>query len=589
MDNQKFGKLKKISGSRNLLWVVCIFCLLIAFYVVSSGVFPTKNPLIGHDASYHYLRMEALADRLRSGEIVSGGIDYLFYDGLGYASSLAYPDVFLYIPAVLRLMGVGIGTSMAVFLIFCNACCMFSMFYCIYRMSENPVAATIATVIFTTSFYRIDNLYTRFALGEVQAFIFWPIIIYGLYDLIFRDFKKPYIIGFGFVGMLLTHTLSTALAVVVCVVVVLIFAKRLLKEPKKIIRLVITALCVLVVTSFYWIPLLELMNSCELTVSHPISKASDNSVKFFGIFRDTSIGYDVAGLGILIFALCITRVFIQVKALSNEDTGKKNKVCEKNLVLFADACLFTGLLFAFLSTKSAPWGILAHVFDFIQFAWRMFAVVTVMLSVAVAVYLYIILKNIKSSEVATIIFTLMMVININVHIETIGIRHAEVYNDDYYTSDVNRTYNIGYGEWLPWSAKNITDKVKENAHRVVLNDGTEAKYQKEDTYLAFIVDDKTYEYADVPYIWYKGYVAYDEGGNEYRTSMSDMGFVRVEFDGVKPEGNIYVEYQLTTLQIVSYTVSIVSVVALIGFGIFTKMRSSKKSKEDNSEQVKEGA
>lgn len=68
-----------------------------------------------HDVGYHLLRTEALKQRIEDMNFFNGGIDYLFYNGAGYASSLAYPDLLLYIPALLRTAGVGIGLSMSIF------------------------------------------------------------------------------------------------------------------------------------------------------------------------------------------------------------------------------------------------------------------------------------------------------------------------------------------------------------------------------------------------------------------------------------------------------------------------------------------
>ncbi len=580
---------KSFKVQNRTIWIYCLLSLLFVFIMESENLFPLDCPLLGHDAQYHYLRVDALAERIKSGNIFSGGVDYLFLDGLGYASSLAYPDVLLYIPALMRVAGCGIGESMAIFLMICNALCLLSSFWCMYRISKSPVCAAVAAVVFSTSFYRIDNMYTRFALGEVQAFIFWPLIIYGLYDFIFEDFKKPYVLGLGIVGMFFTHTISTALAVILCVLICLIFIKRIIKSPKKILKLAVTAVCVLAVTSFYWMPLLELMGSCELTVKYPINKASNFTVEFMTLFKDTSIGYGNAGLGILLFAVCGIRVF--VKPQGKKDEISQDILRKRELLKFADVCLILAFVFLFLTAKTPAWKLLAPLLDFMQFSWRMFAVVTLLISIAVAVYAYLLATTFRISVFLPLVASVVFVLNVAIHMQTVGAGgHAAPYNDDYYTGNPEATYYIGYGEWLPWSAKNSIDTLKQNTRKVTSNDGTELKYEKKSDYLVF-TPDKTYEYAVVPYIWYKGYVAYDEGGNEYKTSISDIGLVKVELDGREPEGDIRVEYRFTTWRTVSVAISSVSAVFILAYFVAAGVRKNKKGKdspkEDSTEEIKE--
>ena len=49
---------------------------------------PLDQPIFGHDVGYHLLRTEALKQRIEDMNFFNGGIDYLFYNGAGYASSL---------------------------------------------------------------------------------------------------------------------------------------------------------------------------------------------------------------------------------------------------------------------------------------------------------------------------------------------------------------------------------------------------------------------------------------------------------------------------------------------------------------------
>lgn len=554
--------------------VFCFLCFAAVTLLQIKFMMPLDKPLYGHDMGYHLLRTEALKQRIEDMNFFNGGIDYLFYNGAGYASSLAYPDMLLYIPALLRIAGVGIGLSMSIFLIICSILSYISMFICVRKISGSPVCGTIAAVISSLSQYRLDNMFTRFALGEIQAYIFWPIIIYGLYDLIFEDFKKPYVLGIGIAGMLLTHTVSTALALGLCVIYVLLFIKRLIKCPKKFIKLGITALIVVAITSFYWIPLLEFMASCDLTVAHPRNAASQFVGSFINLFKDIQLMYSDSGMGIVIFMLCIPRIALCkkspiYKSLKISDTDKKRP----KLLAAADSFMIIGFLLCIAATDIAPWKILAPILDFLQYPYRLFALATALIAIAAAIFIYCLTKFTHSQKTGMVIVTIATVIYSCIHIQTIAPFHLDKLPDNHFDYSEN-TFDISYGEWLPWATQINIDYAKTMTDKLVLNNGQGISFGRYNGYLEFILPEEGADYADVPFIWYKGYTAVDETGKELEISMSDIGFVRV--DTSNAHGKIKVQYKITPLKIISYFITLAAIIVLVIMIIRNIIRRKKK-------------
>lgn len=249
MQNLRRNARSMAFGSPYAEGLLCFLCFAVVIYALFRLHQPIQEIIAGHDSAYHYLRIDATAENLRNGTLFSG-VDYLFLNGAGYASSAAYPDFFLLIPACLRLLGVGIGTTMSVYLLLCDCATYLTMFLCGRACTKSAVGGTIAAVAYTLCQYRMDNIFIRLALGEVQALIFWPLILCGLYDLIFEDFRKPYVLGIGFVGMLLSHVISTVFAFALSVLLAVLFFYRLLRQPKKLLKLLLTAVAVLAVTAF---------------------------------------------------------------------------------------------------------------------------------------------------------------------------------------------------------------------------------------------------------------------------------------------------------------------------------------------------
>lgn len=544
-------------------WLVCIIIFVFVMFFQTKPLYPFGNLILGHDFQYHYLRTEALAYKIREGELFTGGIDYLFNNGAGYASSAAYPELMLFIPAVLRVLGVGIGNSMSIYMIICAMLTYFTMFLCVKKISGSPVCASFASAMFMLTYYRMDNIYTRFALGEIQSFIFWPLIIYGIYDLINDDFKRPYILSAGYIGMLMTHTISTVIAVAVNVILVLVYIPKIIKTPKKLLKLIITAAITIALTSFYWIPLLELLTSCELTLSHPYALSENFQIPFYTLFRDIVID----GLGIMIFIFQLPRLMLF--------KGSKIRIAAENenekyhiILRFADICLIISLVLCFCVTDKAPWSVLKYILNFMQFPWRLYGAVTVMMSLSAAIYIFSLLKYADFHETGMIIVSIIVCLNIAVHADSAGYPKFYDVDSDYYSYPEN-TYTMGYGEWLPWTAKcALSDHQEEFENRtmnIYTDSGSMISGLKGDGYVSFDIPAEGSSYIDVPFIWYKGYKAKDSSGNELPVTMSDFGFVRV--DTLSASGNVEVEYKISAAAILSYIVSAFSAAGVILLGI----------------------
>lgn len=550
---------------------VKLFCML-CFALVNIYLILQMRPLdqlfFGDDAPYHYLRVEALKYNMENHNLFSG-VDYLFFGGAGYASSTGYPDILLYIPAFLRTLGVGIGTSMSILIILCNILSYLIMFMCMKKMSNSAVCGTIAAIFYTLASYRLDNIFIRFALGEMQACIFWPLILYGLYNFIFEDFKKPYIIGIGFVGMLLSHTISTAIALGFCVILGLIFIGRILETPRKFITLGITICAVLAVAAFYWIPLLEMINSCELNLLHSNVHSADCTITLFNLFRDLSIR-ESPSMGIPIFLMCLPRILLTRNSPIYKTLSPDTKLSKRpNILVAADAFLVVGVISALIATDKAPWKILTHILDFMRLPWRLFALSTLLLIAGGTICIYYLIRFTNAKKIGMTAVMIVSVLCASVHLDTLNPPRT-YYPDDYYTFSADRTCIVCAGEWLPYAICGKGD-ILELTSKLVLSDGTEVPFERDNGTLTFnIQNNDSIAYAQVPFVWYKGYSATDENGNELETSISDNGLVEVNLQGAS--GEITVKHKATTIRIISYCISIATIILLLALLFIRKKK-----------------
>lgn len=543
--------------------ILCVLCFIAANVCFVIFLFPSNSPIGGHDSAYHYLRVEALKHNIETRDLFSG-VDYLYFGGGGYAG-FAYPDFFLYIPALLRVLGMGVGNSMTVFLTLCSAFSYCFMFIFLRDVSGSRVCGTMGAVLYLLSTYRIDNIIVRFALGEFLAYVFWPLILYGLYDFIFGEFKKPYILGVGFAGMLLSHSISTALALGLCVLVSIIFIGRIFKARGKLRRLFITAGCTVAVTAYYWLPLLELLFSCEMSVEETAYHTLDYVIPFTGLFKE-EMHNGIAGMGFPVFLLCVPRVFLLrgspvSKRYLRDESGKRN-----NILVAADTFMIIGIILALMSTTVFPWKILSKFLDFIQFPWRFFAPSSILLIIAGTIYIYYIAKYTRTAKAAMVVVTAAAILIAGVHTAISGVYHYDPYEEDYYSNTEN-TFSVENGEWLPRAAQGDGKEIlRALGDNVILSSNNIIPCERYNGTLTFdLGDNEGVEFAVLPYIWYKGYEARDENGNALEIKMSDTGLVQVDLHGA--DGIITVQHKPTALKIAGYIISAVSIAAITALSI----------------------
>ena len=187
--------------------------------------------VIGHDENFHLVRIEGLAEALSSGQFPVR-MQSLWMDGFGYPVSVYYGDLFLYFPAVLRLLGFSVNSAYKLFILALNLMTAAVCFLCMKGIFKKDGTALVLTAGYVTASYRLVDIYARSAVGEALAFIMYPILalalwrMYGDVDKRQRIIENAILISLGMSGLLFSHTLSVAMTAAFMAVVVLIFIKK---------------------------------------------------------------------------------------------------------------------------------------------------------------------------------------------------------------------------------------------------------------------------------------------------------------------------------------------------------------------------
>ena len=192
---------------------------VIGITVFSSLPYFADFLFVGHDMNFHLSRIISLANGLREFQIPHR-MQFDMLNGYGYASPLYYGEIFLLLPAILYNFYVPVQMCYQVFVVFINFVTCIICYWCFYRMSEDWRKGLLGAALYTLSVYRMTNILVRAAVGEFTALMFFPLLIYGFYNIYTKNEKekiclKDYIpVIISATGIINSHILSCEIAVI---------------------------------------------------------------------------------------------------------------------------------------------------------------------------------------------------------------------------------------------------------------------------------------------------------------------------------------------------------------------------------------
>ena len=128
-------------------------------------------------------------------------------EGFGYCNALFYPELFLYIPAILYNY-ISISAAYNIYNMIINIITYLFMYYATYYIFKNKISAVVSAVFFTLFNYRLYDIYELSRIGEYTALAFYPLAIAGLYNIFFDDKKKWWLLTTSILGALFSHIIS---------------------------------------------------------------------------------------------------------------------------------------------------------------------------------------------------------------------------------------------------------------------------------------------------------------------------------------------------------------------------------------------
>lgn len=536
----------RIAASKNMQH--CLF--FVVLILLSAAMVYLYSPFCpGHDSYFHFRRMEALMDGLNNPYLIY--LDYTAIEGYGYFTKAFYPD-FLLIPFAWLGNVVGVDTALQSILFVMTVLCGIFTYISVNRIYKNRYAAAVSALLYTFCLYRLLDIYHRGALGEAMSFTFIPLAFLGLYEIMKGDYKKWYIFTIAFSLLLFTHAIASLLMFITAVIIMLIYYKSFVRQPKRLLYLFLSGVVTLPIISYYLLPMLEQMASNTFYYqTASLTSLSENRLSNYSIIKGFFNGFVypmqafTPGVGLILTCGIALRLFVYKKSaeLKSVDMG----VC-------------IGLFFIFATSFFFPWEVFPFSkLEIIQMPWRLLQFTSYFFAVAGGYYLSQIgiskTRLFVAASIMIIVTTVMMVNDSKLYHDTrcsLGIEREYLAENNYHL--------IGL-EYLPSKIPSLEYMV-ERGQKVIADTGSQiadAKRDKNITYFDVNTDRATV--LELPLVYYKGYKA-ELNGQETSVSESENGLVQISVD--KP-GRVEVYYAGTTVQKVSFVLTILSIIGLIVF------------------------
>ena len=524
--------------------------------LVRDGMSGNANDLL-----YHLQRIEGIRQQLLDGTY-PGAIYTNFCNGYGYGSPLFYPDYLLIVPALLSFLGLSPLAGFKLFCIMASFGVTFSSFFSYRYLTKGDLSALCATFLLCLSPFYIGDLLGRIGISEYLAFIFMPIMLVGLYNLLEEKFEKPWLLGIGFAGLLLTHTIMFFIGVILAVILSCLRLPVFLKEPRRAGKLVVTALVTMCCTCFYWLPMLEQFLQLDLVANYPWTTVGENMQSmddWFGYIIPVENNQGAIGLPILLFSL-----------IHIVHRPKDSKLADRSLLI--------GLLIFLATTSIVPWQRLSGtILNMIQFTWRLYPYALFFTALGLGITAADLFTGRYARDLTIIIvgavclsYGVLCLRAYKINPDTLQITRE-------YLQQEEKTFSMGRNEWL------IAGMSFENCNSpltVVTAENIEIPLSwRRGNSMAFQTGEEASSAYRLPLLYYMGYSAYIEGENGLREDLSltvgENTQVKIENPSLRT-GTVYVSYAGTQIWIVSHYFSAAAIVG-VSLSAIGKLRRKRKA------------
>lgn len=561
------------------------FLTLVFTVILTSAPVFQEGLQTGKDVVFHLQRIEGIYQGLLSGQFpVRIHPGWLY--GHGYAVSVFYGDIFLYFPALLRMIGFTVEEACKCYLLMANVATAVIAFWSFRRIAGDDFSGMAGCVLYLGSPYRLDCLY-KLKIGRSGAMMFYPLILAGFYLLFTEaadseEYKGVWkYLTLGFTGLLMTHMLSGLMAAVYAVLACLVFCRRVFRK-KTLMEIAKAAGGFLLLNCWFLVPFFDYMLRERLKINAGLGAAVESGTDYFSLMEDFAqegkdfyhLLTDRNSLGYALLLVLALYVVLMPRQKTKEPLVRRGR------------CILVWTLFSvWVCMKSFPVAELSKASDLIcryflltQYQLR-FMSVAVVFAACLGALLFAEHAWGEGKNAAWLLLGALLCVTVwqcdgcfrTADERAVFLDAADL---NFYKGNNDRDFSVGNGEYLPVGVERslFTEEVVPQ-EGVALGE-VERKYL---TYRVAAVNQSAEEKEiSLPVLYYTGYRAFDMGTrNELAVYMGDNGCTTVRVPG-NYEGRFEMKFHVAWYWRAAEAVSVLSLFAygIVCTGIVRRRRES---------------
>jgi len=548
-----FLKKKGFKQVAVIILTVLLFLAASILAIYQAQIFQGKiwSYLGTSDDRFHIMRIEGLYHSLARHQLFPF-INMSFKDGFGYIVDIFYSDFLLYPAAFLRLMGYSSAQAVIGLNIFLNFLTFGVSFLCFYKVQKKYWNSLVFSFVYTLSTYRMYDMLYRHDIGELGTFLFLPIAVLGIYEIFYGKRTNWLFLTFGMTGIIYSHAISPIMVAILIVIIALCQVSELKANPKRLLSLLWSALCSLLLSIAYFLPMIEQVHHTEFMLTKSVGNLSGGASELSDVTHwslGNSISQPNIGLVLLIAAVVIL--------------VSTTKIKNRALRHFSIA----GAVMLICSTKVFPWELLNKTpFKMIQYPWRFDIIISILLAIFVAADPFNLFQR-RISKTLLIAFVFLISVSASYRL-VIG---SPLQSNTYSAYNKLEPYSIGAGqEYLP-VCTNLS-KLQRSTHKPKIRDGKAqiTDFKQYGTRLSFNFKKAKNAKVDLPIIAYYGFQSTQSKGkvSNLRVDKKNNNLAQVTING---KGKVVVDYFETTTQKIARRISFLSLLVIIAVLFINKL------------------
>lgn len=530
------------------------------------------------DLNFILMRIDGLKDGLLSGEFPVR-IQPNWLNGYGYATSIFYGDLFLTVPAVLRILGLSVQGAYFAYQLCVNAATCLIAYYCFKGMFGSRQIALVGSCVYTLSTFRLMLVYVLTRGGMYTAYTFLPLAAYGIYLIYFdcRNQKSWFYLAIGMTGIIQSHLLTAQVTVFTIALIILVSIKSFFQK-KRLLAMIKAVAASIVLNIGFLVPLLDYIGDMHVSsdswkeIWNFIQRKGEDGSGFFAMFREGNSTQ--APDMILIFGMLL---FLILLVCSDRQEGVKYRK-------IGSVTGTVSLLLLFMGTKYFPWDQIEICFpnsrmivNSLQFPHRFYETGIVLMVITLCCGLIMLKEQIGDrSEYRTGVALIFCICLLSAGYILSNLINHESVTKLYNTGDLDDKW-INTEEYLPEGAEPELFTLETAS----AGDGVRiSSYKKEALHIQMQCTNEGNGsgYVELPLVYYKGYQARDRADNDLEVICGENKTVVLK---IPPNyrGEVSVFFQEPLLWTATFWISVVGAAVMTVKIVVGNKKKRRKSNE----------